>query len=49
MHAQESDKIPFAEVAIEKLNWGEWKTAHPDSEVYTGRAGSVTAPFQTAD
>jgi hypothetical protein len=41
MFPQESDEIPFAEVAVEKLTWGEWKQAHPDSDVYTGRTAPV--------
>jgi hypothetical protein len=34
---QESDVIPLDRLEIEVTTWAEWKTAHPDSDIYLGR------------
>ena len=40
MLEQDSAEIPFQEIAVERMTWGAWKTAHPDTEVFTGLAGT---------
>lgn len=35
-YAQTSAEIPLADVPFEATTWGEWKAAHPDTDVYVG-------------
>jgi hypothetical protein len=39
---QNSDAIPLQEMEFERTTWGEWKSAHPDSEICT------TLPYDRA-
>jgi hypothetical protein len=33
---QDSDQVDLDELETETVSWKEWKTAHPDTDVYTG-------------
>jgi hypothetical protein len=34
--AQDDDKIPLPELSFVRATWGEWKSLHPQSDVFTG-------------
>ena len=36
-HSQKSETLPLSELPFEQTTWGAWKTAHPETRVYTGR------------
>jgi hypothetical protein len=38
MIPQNSDDIPLDEIAVERTTWRDWKSSHPDTDVFTGRA-----------
>jgi hypothetical protein len=40
MFTQDSDEIPLDDISLEKSTWGEWKAAHPEGDVFTGRVPS---------
>lgn len=44
---QDDDGIPLDDVPHEQMTWTEWKTTHPDSEVYLG--GSAASDSVPAD
>jgi Protein of unknown function (DUF3179) len=32
--------IPYLSLPVERMTWGEWKKAHPDTNVFVGEEGS---------
>ncbi len=32
--------IPYPSLPVERMTWGEWKKAHPDTDVFVGQEGS---------
>jgi hypothetical protein len=37
-----ADSFPYTEIQFERTTWGQWRKAHPDTELYTGE--SVVRP-----
>jgi hypothetical protein len=35
-YGQNSPEIPLTDLEFERTTWGEWKSAHPDTDVCTG-------------
>src|SRR5260370_16166588 len=31
-----ADKLPYAGIKFERTTWGEWRTKHPDTDIYVG-------------
>jgi hypothetical protein len=38
---------PLIEVKHERMTWGKWKAAHPDTDIYVGRAEEALPPAAT--
>lgn len=42
-HGQADDNLPLAEVPMERTTWGQWREAHPESEIYLGQRTDLAA------
>lgn len=46
-YAIDSKRIPLANLTFKTTSWGEWKAAHPDTEVFLGEGVDCSQPVAT--
>lgn len=46
MYVQKSSEIPLDDLPFERTTWGDWKTRHSSTLVFTGKQGTTSAQGQ---